>query len=99
MRGAGRVAQSSENRPISPLLRATFFAEVSARLTGIDDERKIVIDLNALEDDPEVLGKLYECASLMIQSSNRQESQVGYQMLEVVDKMMNGPDSKPSSIE
>jgi len=40
-------------------------------------------------DDPQVLEKFHECASLMIQSSSREQVQLGYRMLEIVDQCMS----------
>ena len=51
-------------------------------------KKEIVIELDQVREDPEVLAKLHECASLMIQSSNGQEVALGYQMLEMVDQCM-----------
>jgi len=48
----------------------------------------IVIDLDDLMNDAETLGKLYECGSLMIQSSNQEKARQGYRILDVVDKYM-----------
>ena len=54
----------------------------------MDMKPQLVIDLDAIADDAEVLGKLYECGSLMVLSSNPDEVKAGYQMLEVVDRQM-----------
>lgn len=52
------------------------------------NKREIIIDLDHISNDPEVLAKLYECGSLMIQSDNAQEVQSGYQMLDLVNQEM-----------
>lgn len=62
------------------------------------EERKIVIDMDLVAEDTEALAKLYECASLMVQSSNARESELGYRMLDVVGEVMrraSGPSSIP----
>lgn len=62
------------------------------------EARKIVIDLDLVAEDAEALAKLYECASLMVQSSNVRESELGYRMLEVVGEVMrraSGPSAIP----
>lgn len=51
-------------------------------------DQEILIDLDQVRDDPEVLAKLYECASLMVQSDNAQQVEMGYRMLELVDQCM-----------
>ncbi|NWF35336.1 MULTISPECIES: hypothetical protein [unclassified Mariprofundus] len=55
---------------------------------------EIIIDLDQICSDPEVLAKLHECASLMVQSSNSQEVKSGYQMLEMVDQCMRQQEKK-----
>lgn len=52
------------------------------------EKKEIIIDMDQVKSDPEVLAKLHECASLMIQSDNPQEVKTGYQMLEMVDRCM-----------
>jgi len=51
-------------------------------------KNEIIIDLDQISSDPEVLAKLHECASLMVQSSSSSEVETGYQMLEMVDRCM-----------
>lgn len=51
-------------------------------------EHEIVIDLDKLREDPEVLARLYECASLMVQSDHAGEVETGYNMLEMVDRVL-----------
>jgi len=52
-------------------------------------EHEILINMDELMDDPQVLEKFHECASLMIQSSSREQVQLGYRMLEIVDQCMS----------
>ncbi|MDX8386914.1 MAG: hypothetical protein R8M46_00065 [Ghiorsea sp.] len=59
-------------------------------------ERKIIIDLDTLSSDPEVLGKLYECGSLLVQSNEKKDAQLGYQMLEIVSDVMEQNNQKTS---
>ena len=54
-------------------------------------KREIVIDLDTIAGDPKALGKLYECGSLLVQSSKKEESALGYKMLDMVDQLMNQP--------
>lgn len=56
-------------------------------------KHQIVIDLDHVAADSEVLAKLYESASLMVQSSNPQESALGYRLLDMVREVMNEQDS------
>ncbi len=59
-------------------------------------KQQLVINLDDIADDAEVLGKLYECGSLMVQSSNPDEVRTGYQMLEVVDRQMRELRGRPA---
>jgi len=59
-------------------------------------KQQLVINLDDIADDAEVLGKLYECGSLMVQSSNPDEVRTGYQMLEVVDRQMRELREQPA---
>jgi len=59
------------------------------------EERKIVIDLDVVAEDAEALAKLYECASLMVQSANPRESALGYRMLDIVGEAMKPADKTP----
>ena len=64
----------------------------------MSEERKIVIDLDMIASDAAALAKLYECASLMVQSSNPRESDLGYRMLDLVGEVMrraSGPSVLP----
>ena len=51
-------------------------------------KQQLVINMDDIADNAEVLGKLFECGSLMVQSSNPDEARAGYQMLEIVDIQM-----------
>ncbi|PJA32002.1 MAG: hypothetical protein CO187_06305 [Zetaproteobacteria bacterium CG_4_9_14_3_um_filter_53_7] len=51
----------------------------------MSSDHKIVIDMDRLMDDPGVLEKFHECASLMIQSANAEQARLGYRMLDVMD--------------
>lgn len=55
---------------------------------SMSHDHEIVIDMDRLMDDPQVLEKFHECASLMIQSSSAEQMQLGYRMLDVVDACM-----------
>jgi len=59
------------------------------------EERKIIIDLDVITEDAEALAKLYECASLMVQSPNPRESALGYRMLDIVGEAMESTGSTP----
>jgi len=54
----------------------------------MSSDHKVTIDMDILMENPEVLEKFHECASLMIISSNREQVQVGYNMLKIVDDCM-----------
>lgn len=47
-----------------------------------------MINLEDMSDDVEALGKLYECGSIMVQSSNPDEAKAGYRILDMVDQLM-----------
>ena len=51
-------------------------------------KQQLVINLDDIADDAEVLGKLFECGSLMVQSSREEEVKAGYQLLELVSRQM-----------
>lgn len=62
----------------------------------MSSKHEIVIDMDRLMDDPRVLEKFHECASLMIQSDHAEQVKQGYRMLQIVDECMarlqqNGP--------
>lgn len=48
-------------------------------------DHQIIIDMDHLMDDPGVLEKFHEFASLMIQSTNAEQARLGYRMLDVMD--------------
>ncbi len=52
-------------------------------------DHKVIIDMDILMEDSNVLEKFHECANLMIISSNREEVELGYNMLEIVDDCMS----------
>ncbi|MES0370879.1 MAG: hypothetical protein ABUK11_01235 [Mariprofundaceae bacterium] len=60
----------------------------------MNEKRQLVIDLDDISDDVEVLGKLYECGSIMVQSSNPDEAKEGYRVLDMVDLMMQETENK-----
>jgi len=62
------------------------------------DKHEVVIDLDLLAGDSEALGKLYEFGSLMVQSSNRNEVDSGYRVLEMVDQFMRTSNSEPDKL-
>jgi len=57
-------------------------------------DHKIIIDMDILLENPEVLEKFHECANLMIITSNSEQVQLGYNMLEIVDECMSQLKSK-----
>ncbi len=54
----------------------------------MNSDHEVIIDMDILKANPEALEKFHECASLMIISSNREQVQLGYNMLEIVDHCM-----------
>jgi len=56
---------------------------------------QVVIDLDVVAEDSEALARLYECASLMVQSCNAEETALGYHMLDLVGSVMGKQSQSP----
>lgn len=56
-------------------------------------KHQIVIDLDLVAADSDALSKLYESASLMVQSADPRESELGYRLLDMVRDVMDQPDT------